>query len=144
LTFYLDASVAIAALTTDEIGSAAARGWLRNNADGQIAVSAWVSTEISSALSIKVRRREINVDAQRLLLGSWHQLRDESLEIVPITSADFERASRFADRHNLNLRAGDALHVAVALTNGCTLATLDKTMAAAALECGVPVADIRP
>jgi predicted nucleic acid-binding protein len=61
---------------------------------------------------------------------------------VPVTAADFETAAHFADRHDLGLRGGDALHMAVALLNGCALATLDRTMATAATACGVPVSAV--
>ena len=46
-------------------------------------------------------------------------------------------AARFADRHELGLRVGDALHLAVCADHGATLCTLDRRLAEAAPALGV-------
>jgi hypothetical protein len=48
---------------------------------------------------------------------------------MPISGAEFRTAARFADQYGLGLRAGDALHLAVAAENGAELATLDEILA---------------
>ena len=53
--------------------------------------------------------------------------------------AHFEKAARFASHHALGLRAGDALHLAIAAGGGHTLVTLDVRMAEAASQLGIPV-----
>ncbi len=141
MTYYLDASFVVASLITDEIGSAVARQWLRQNKQDAIAISPWVVTEVSSALSIKVRRGELSIYERADALAQWSLLRLSSLTQLDIDSSCFVDAAQFADRHALNLRAGDALHIAIAARHGCTLVTLDRIMAAAAIECGVPVTE---
>jgi predicted nucleic acid-binding protein len=42
------------------------------------------------------------------------------------------------DRHDLGLRAADALHLALAADRGLRLVTLDARLRAAALALGVP------
>jgi uncharacterized protein len=64
-------------------------------------------------------------------------LRTRSLAIAPVTREHFQTAARFADQSELGLRAGDALHVAVAAELGATLCTLDKRLAEAAVALGV-------
>ena len=59
-----------------------------------------------------------------------------------MTADAFDLAASYAARHDLALRAGDALHLAVASAHGLTLVTLDERMAKAAPELGVPVAEI--
>lgn len=57
--------------------------------------------------------------------------RPPALAATPATAA-------FVDRADLGLRAGDALHLAVAAAHGCIIATLDIAQASAAPACNVP------
>jgi uncharacterized protein len=49
----------------------------------------------------------------------------------------FHSGARLADRHSLGLRAGDALHLAVASDYGATLCTLDERLAKAGPPVGI-------
>ena len=62
--FYLDTSVLVASFF-NEPNSTRARSWLNDNRSSQLAISDWVTTEFSSALSVKLRNRQIDV-SQRL------------------------------------------------------------------------------
>lgn len=64
-------------------------------------------------------------------------MRTRSLVVAAVTRAHFQAAPRFADQFGLGLRAGDALHVAVATEMGATLCTLDKRLADAPVALGV-------
>lgn len=138
MIIYLDASVVVAALT-EEVRTEDVRTWLGHNDAEMLAISAWVHTEVSSALSIKVRTGALKPDERNEAMTAWNRMRREAFALIPVTDADFETAAHFADRHELGLRGGDALHVAIASSNGCALATLDRVMAAAATACSVPV-----
>jgi uncharacterized protein len=59
------------------------------------------------------------------------------LMVMPVTRAHFLAAARFAEQYALGLRAGDALHVAIAAEQGATICTLDKHLAEAAVTLGV-------
>lgn len=144
MTYYLDPSFVVAALVADEAHSTASRAWLGIHASADIAVSDWVSTEVSSALSIKIRRGNITVEERNDILSEWQFLRSTSLGAVSVPADAFETAARFADRHDIGLRAADALHIAIALAHGRTLVTLDRVMATAATACSVPVITPRP
>lgn len=102
-------------------------------------VSDWTDTEVASALSIKLRTEHLDLDQRAITLSLWRTLRRESLHILGITPAHFVEASTFATQHILNIRAGDALHLAIAAASGFTLVTLDTTMARAAPVLGIPV-----
>lgn len=100
-------------------------------------ISDWVVTEFASALSIKIRMDQLSVEDRAKAVGLFTRLKAESLMVVPITRDCFLTAARFADQYGLGMRAGDALHVAVAAEHGATICTLDKRLAEAATTLGV-------
>ncbi|RYY23771.1 MAG: PIN domain-containing protein [Sphingomonadales bacterium] len=136
--FYLDASAAVAAITQEAHSDRIWR-WLGDNADAPILCSGWTTTEVSSALSIKVRTGAFSLEDRLSAWNSWRRFRDASLADIAVLPDHFETAARFCDRPELGLRAGDALHIAIAESGGLTLVTFDTTMARAALELGIPV-----
>jgi len=138
---YLDTSVVIALLTR-EAHSERAEAWLARQDQAMLHISPWVVTEVSSALSIKVRSGIITPALRATILARWHRVIAENFLSVPIVSAHFETAATFADRHETGLRAGDTLHLAIASEAGCAMATFDHIMAAAAPLVGVPIADL--
>lgn len=75
-------------------------------------------------------------------MGAWQTLRRSSLLTLAVTDDHFEIAAEFVTRQELGLRAGDALHLAIARDSGHTLATLDTRMASAAPLLGVSVEPI--
>ena len=136
MTAYLDSSLVIAALT-EEARTELVRRWLEQRLVASTAISRWVDTEVSSALSIKVRTKAMTAVQRNEALAAWYRLRSNAIEVLTISADDFELAAAFAGRYELGLRAGDALHLAIAQRHGCSLATLDRTMAAAAGTCGI-------
>ena len=133
---YLDTSVIIAAITLEPRTADVAQ-WLANTAN--LYISSWVVTEVASALSIKLRTGAITLEERAASMAHWQTLQEESLTQLSVDPAHFETAAIFATHHNLGLRAGDALHLAIAAAHGLPIATLDKTMGAAAPVLGVPV-----
>jgi predicted nucleic acid-binding protein len=71
-------------------------------------------------------------------LATWTMLRG-GMRNIEVDAEAFTAAADMLARHELGLRAGDALHLAVVASAGCTLVTLDERMAKAAPELGVPV-----
>jgi hypothetical protein len=138
LSFYIDTSALVPALVT-EAGTPRVMAWLRGQTPGSIFISDWTHTEIASALSLKVRTREITLELRADARTTWSQLHSANLPTLAVLPEHFETAARFASQHNLGLRAGDALHLAIATAGGHTLVTLDRQMAEAASELGIPV-----
>ena len=135
---YIDTSALVAALAGEPL-SERVWSWLASQPEGEVAISPWVVSELSSALSIKIRSGALTIEQRAQIFSNWHQLLEDGLLTLSISTSHFETAARFADRHELGLRAADALHLAIAADAGCTLVTLDQVMAAAAPHVGVPV-----
>lgn len=138
---YCDTSLLISVLTK-ETHSEAARLWLASRPPGTLSTSVWTSTEVASALSLKVRTRELDEDWRERAHLSWATIRRQGFEMEDVESADFVAAVRFLDRHELALRAGDALHLAIASNRGMSIATLDRKMAAAGAMFGMTVEQV--
>ena len=139
---YLDTSFIVSALTQDEIASTASRLWLREHSGDALTVSHWVITEVSCALSLKVRTGQLTLDQRADVQNEWRTFSGAGLGLIDIAQEDFHTAASFAERHALSLRAADALHLAIAKRTSCTLMTLDSRMADAAREVGVMVGQL--
>ena len=130
---YLDTSVLIAALTP-EASSDRVHDWLSGLE--ALSISPWVRTEVSSAFAIQVRTGRLSLADRADALTIFNRLVDENLVMETIEARHFEIAAHFVDQHDLGLRAGDALHLAVASQRGLVLATLDQKLADAGPKLG--------
>jgi predicted nucleic acid-binding protein len=71
-------------------------------------------------------------------LSTFHRFASSNLTLVEVEPADFRSAAALIDGPG-GLRAGDALHMALAKRLSANLATLDRRLADAAPVCGVPL-----
>ena len=135
---YLDTSFIIPTLVQEATSDKVVE-WLDRQGNGTLVTSAWADTEVSSALSLKVRTTQISVEERAKALSVWQNMKSDIFRVVAVVPADFETASRFLDQVELGLRAGDALHLAIAASNKLVLVTFDNRMAAAAAYYGIVV-----
>ena len=136
MTLYLDTSLVVAALTR-EPKTLDTQAWLGNQPPAELAISDWVVTEFSAALSIKLRTKQLDANDRAVALAKFAALCSESVDILPISGLQFRAAARFADQHALGLRAGDALHLAICADHGATICTLDRRLSEAGPVLGV-------
>lgn len=134
---YLDTSVLVSALT-NEPRSAEVYEWL-SALSAPLFTSDWVSTEFAAALAMKVRSGTLSQAKQAATQSRLDKLFASSFDTLPIASRDFVRAAELAQVARAGLRAGDALHLALAERHRAVLCTLDKAQAAAADVFGISI-----
>ncbi|MQT14348.1 type II toxin-antitoxin system VapC family toxin [Segnochrobactrum spirostomi] len=134
---YLDTSLIVAGVVRETV-TPLAQVWLQERSVEELLISEWTFTEMSSALAIKLRTGQINLDQRAAAMALFQSLVAENFKVLHVRSRHFRQAAQFADQHGLGLRAGDALHLAVAAENGATVHTLDHRLASAGPALGVP------
>ena len=142
---YLDTSV-IVPLIVRETTSSRARAWfdrLDSRHTKDLAVSVWVLTEFTSAMGIKVRNRDITRSQGEGARALLEEALLPNMTIVEVTPTDFRLAETMLRECSLGLRAGDALHVAIASRcEAKAFVSLDRTLCKIAEALGLPVAPI--
>ncbi len=136
MILYLDTSLLVAVMTV-EAKTAQAQIWLAAQNTDTLAISEWVATEFSAALSIKLRTGQLSAEHRTQALANFKRTIAESFFTLPVSRRHFRAAGTFAGQYALGLRAGDALHLAISADHGLTLCTLDRRMADAGQALGV-------
>jgi uncharacterized protein len=110
---YLDTSILVP-LFVPEDASQTIRNWFAKQSQAELTISEWTCTEFVSAIGIKVRIGDLDQAAATTVIQLFRQVVEDSLTVLIPTRADFLLASDYLTEFNLGLRAGDALHVAIA------------------------------
>jgi hypothetical protein len=109
----------------------------------ELLISDFAAAEVASALSRLVRMALLTDADASARLADFDAWRAAMSLPVDIAASDARLAYVYARRFDFGLRAPDALHLAIARRLDATLVTLDRRLAAAARELGVPVQDLR-
>lgn len=132
---YLDTCVVLAVLTP-EIHTQAATAFVEQTTE-TLAISPWTTTELHSALALKVRTGALNAaEADRVLAG-FEQTLAPALLCLALDAQDFCNANACLRGWSTSLRAADALHLAIASGRDATLCSLDAPFVRAAQELGL-------
>jgi predicted nucleic acid-binding protein len=133
---YLDTSVVVALLTREE-RSTQALEWLEQCRETLIS-SDWLITETHSALGIKQRHHGLSPQARQAAAEQFERLLRGGIELRSLDRGRFRQAAELLQNPELGLRAGDALHLAVALHSRCShVASFDGRMLLAAKDLGL-------
>lgn len=138
MNVYLDASVLVALFTSDPFAQQE-DDFLRRERPVPV-VSNFAKAEFASAIARRVRTGELTTEDARdafAALDVWTARADRS---IAASSADIAAASTYLRRLDLPLRTPDAINIAIAERDGCTLLTFDRKMADNARALGVPIA----
>ena len=92
---YLDTSVLVAALT-NEAETERMQDWLGRQQADELAISDWVMTEFSSALSIKLRTGQIGAAHRATASAAFARLAADSFTVVPVSRLQYGGSLRRA------------------------------------------------
>ncbi|MHB0974561.1 MAG: type II toxin-antitoxin system VapC family toxin [Thiobacillus sp.] len=129
---YFDTSF-LAPLILEEATSAKIEAFFARLPAGELYVSHWTRVEFASLIAREVRMGGLAESDALLAMGQFDEMVAESFQIVAPGVADYEFAKKYIQHFATKLRAGDALHLAIASNNGAkTLYTLDEGLLNAA------------
>lgn len=141
---YLDTSILVS-LLVPEPESEAVEQWFAGHRSRGITISDWSLVEFASALGIRVRQKGLNHAQAVMAHEKLHATVSACFKTVSPSRASYVRAAELCTHHSTGLRAGDALHLAVALDAGASsLVTLDRQIVAAVRSLKLPIEVIRP
>lgn len=138
---YVDTSVLVAYFLP-ETYSEQAEFAMQNPQNYPLAISAWTETELHSALGIKCRTEQIDELAMQAVLERFHSLRSHFI-FLPIMAEDYLAANQLLKNWQTGLRAGDALHLAIAKRMACPLISLDDRLVRAGIHAGIQAQCLR-
>lgn len=126
---YLDTSV-LGAIFFREPGAADLVARLESQRKEKLMISAWTLTGMVSIGGIKQRTGAIDTETRQQALANFQRFASMHLGTAEIEPADFRTAAVLLESP-ITLRAGDALHLAVARRLGARFASLDHRLCAA-------------
>ena len=123
---YLDTSF-VAPLVIAENSSEAVEAFVLKVKPGELTTSMWTQVELSSLVSRKVRMGELSDSQAEVVRREFDRVLGESFEMLAPTPADFTAAAKYLESPKTGLRAGDALHLAIAANHRAKrILTLDQ------------------
>lgn len=135
--FYLDTSFVIP-LFIKEPNSAKVRRWFEVQRKEALALSDWTCTEFASAMGVNVRAGVLPPRTATAAQKLFEQTVTASFTLLSPARRDYTLARQMLTHYKMGLRAGDALHLAIAKNNGAVaLMTFDRRMRRAAKSFGI-------
>ena len=134
---YLDTSF-LAPFYIREATSEQVETILLNIPTDELIISDWTKVEFASLLARLVRTGELTKELVEAVFKAFHEDMTQSYSVLTVTRNDFDRASKFILQWDTGLRAGDALHLAIAYNHRTdNLLSLDKGLIEAAKILGI-------
>jgi predicted nucleic acid-binding protein len=139
---YVDTSVWVA-MHAREPRTAQVQDWLEGQDLAALCCSEWVKTEYASALSIKFRRGDLSHTDFADAHHAFARLCVAGPIWLDVEAPDFLAAAGFCAEPDTGLRAGDGLHLAVAVRTRCeAFLSLDNLLNHNAKRFGLRVVDL--
>ena len=138
---YVDTSALIPVFIR-EPKSEAVIDWLES-AGERLAISEWSLVEFASAAAIKVRTGQAAANLAKQATARVHEFARKHCTVAVPGREEFRRAAEMAGDGALKLKAGDALHLAIAESlNARGIFCLDAAMIKSAKSLGMPVVTV--
>ena len=136
MSIYLDASLLVPTVVKEPT-SGAVEAYLKTRPERLI--SDFAAAEVASSLSRLVRTNLLTAAEAAGRLDDFEAWRAATSIPVEVHPADARLAYAYVRRFELNLRAPDALHLAISRRLDATLVTLDRRLARAAERLDIAV-----
>lgn len=137
--FYFDTSFLVP-LFLPEATSPRIERFMAGLSPGELAVSHWTRVEFSSLLAREVRMGGLTRRAAATVDAQFESVIDESFVVLTPNHKDFDLAKDYLGHANSGLRAGDALHLAIAATRRArAIYSLDKVFLKVGQSLKLPV-----
>ena len=138
---YFDTSFLTPLIRQEKTSSRVAR-FVAELTTGDLAISRWTGVEVASLLARDVRMGVITGDEARKADALFEDIVRASFAVVSPGGSDYALARRYLHNYQTGLRAGDALHLAIAGNHGAEIIySLDKSMIKAGKVLDLPVSD---
>lgn len=138
---YVDTS-ALVPVFIREPKSEAVIAWLESSGE-RLAISEWSLVEFASAAAIKVRTGQTEAALAKQAMVRVQEFAQKHCTVAVPGREEFRRAAEWAGDSALRLRAGDALHLAIAESLGARgVLCLDDTMIEGARSLGMNVVTV--
>jgi predicted nucleic acid-binding protein len=136
---YFDTSF-LAPLVIPEATSDKIAAFVQKLPAAEFAVSHWTRVEFSSLIAREVRMGGLDLQAATRADARFEAMVEESFSVLLPNADDFALAKRYLTRFETRLRAGDALHLAVANNHRASVIySLDKILLEAGKILDLPV-----
>ena len=136
---YVDSCVLLSLFLGDSVYQACEQ-WLLAQSSQALWISHWVLLEVAGVIGVCVRRRQLTAEQAQRIGSEFECFRQERLSLLEPRASDFLQARQWLEEcHDLPLRSGDALHLAVALRHQLTLVSADRDLGSCAEALGLPV-----
>ncbi|HZZ63747.1 MAG TPA: type II toxin-antitoxin system VapC family toxin [Roseiarcus sp.] len=138
---YFDTSFLTPLIRQEETSPRVAR-FVAGLPTGELAISRWTEVEVASLLARDVRMGVIKSAEAREADALFKDIVRRSFVVLSPGRDDYDLARRYLHNYETGLRAGDALHLAVAGNHRAEMIySLDKPMIKAGQILGLPVSD---
>ncbi len=136
---YFDTSFLTPLIREEKTSSRVAR-FIAGLPIGELAISQWTEVEVASLLARHARMGAIRSDEAREVNALFEHIVRRSFVVLSPGSGDYILARRYLRDYETGLRAGDALHLAIAGNRQAeAIYSLDKTMVKAGNILDLPV-----
>ena len=138
---YFDTS-ALVPVFIREPKSDAVIAWLESSGE-RLAISEWSLVEFASAAAKKVRTGQTAANVAKQAMARVHEFAQRHCTVAVPGREEFRRAAELAADEALKLRAGDALHLAIAASlSAHSIFCLDDAMIQSAKSLGMNILEV--